>query len=295
MNKIPLNLDLDEAFSVAITGIIRASIFSGIILSDKNIIDVKSWHINEAFKICNNEFNVQTKDEALSEFKKWVIKNSLREMMEYFDYSLSLIYEKLYIINKYNEVTNLILIKKAVDEFNRSKNGFPEKIDKVNKLLDTSLNDSEDYWKALQKIRNVITHNMGVIDKKTIIIKVPYVETIIKTAEGHKVCFKPGDIIDTNKYPIAEMSIKIGYKTKIYKKGEIVNFDSEDIMYIIWGMQQAMGHLKDIIIKKTLQMNIPIVDKNSNKIIENIEEFNNNMNLLNIKIRESDNAKELSL
>lgn len=285
MLEPPIKLDLENAFSVAVTGIIRASIFSGIILNPQNKLAINSWHINESFKLCDNNFNDESKAEAYEEFKKWIVKNSLREMMEYLDYSLSLIYQYLYRITEYPDIVIPTVLAKEIAKFNSPKNGFPDKIKIIDGLLNNTLTEAKDYWTALQKIRNSITHNLGICNKKQITLSIPEVKTIAKTINGKEVHFKPGEPIDTKKYRLDEISIKFDYKIKTYKKDEIINFSNEDIMYIIWGMQQTIAHFEKSILEKAFQMNIPVIDKISNKIIDHSKDFKSNMNLMTIKTR----------
>lgn len=280
--ELSREINLEKAFSVATSGIIRASIFSGFVLNPKNEFNIVSWHINEAFKLCGNDFNDKSKNDAYNEFKKWVVKNSLREMMEYLDYSLIDIFKCLYIIIKYPNIVEDNILEDAINDFKNSKNGFPEKIDKINKLVDNKLTNEEKYWKALQKIRNVITHNLGISNKK-IKLSLPEVETIVKDRNGKECYFKPGEPIDMAKYLIDPIKIKIEYKTRSYKQGEYINFSNEDIMYIIWGMQQALGVFEQSIIKKAFELELPIIDKTSNKIINKLEDYINDKNLLKIE------------
>lgn len=288
MSEPPIKLDLEKAFSVAITGIIRASVFSGFILNPQNKFEINSWQINDAFKLCNNEFNDKTKEEAYIEFKKWIVKNSLREMMEYLDYSLTQIYDYSYRIVNYPKNIDNKVLEKELKNFNNSKNGFPEKIDKINNLLNNKLTEEKKYWKALQKIRNSITHNLGICSKKSITLAIPEIKTIAVTKDKKEINFKPGEAIDMSKYSLKE--IKFDYRTKTYKRNEVISFSNEDIMYIIWGMQQAIGSFQKSVLEKAFQMKIPVFDKNSNQIINKFEDFVSDKDLLNIKMRNTKNV-----
>lgn len=270
MEKELLNFDIESIFLWARKGIIRAAYFTGIVLNPKNSIEVKQWNAMEEFI---NAPEPKDKNLAMDEFKLFVSKSALREMIEFFEKTLLGVFEMLNIIEKRPSSEELADIYKETKEF-KGKN-FPEKLEIIDRILNYKLSKRKDFWQALQNIRNCITHNASIVDKETITIIIPKFVAVIKgKTTGRETIIPFG--YQEKAIKIEEESdllLKIEQNHKTFKKGEVISFNNEEIALLIFGMQESLNIFRNIIIENTLKNKIPLKLLSTNKFVTTIEEF----------------------
>lgn len=275
MNKGVLNFDIEKIFNWATKGIIRAAYFSGIVLNPKNSIDVKHWNAVEEFL---NVPNPKDTDLAMEEFRLFVSKSALREMIEFFEKTLHGIFEMLNIVEKRPTPEELIDVLQETKNF--KKKNFPDKLRIIDKMLEKKLSKRKDFWQALQDIRNCITHNTSIVDKDKITINIPKFTAILKGKNtGKEIIIPFGNLGQGVKIQEeSDLLIKFEQSPKIFKEGEVITFNNEEIALLIFGMQESLNIFRNIIIESVLKNQIPVKFLDTNKFVSTIEEFKDYQN-----------------
>lgn len=279
MSKETVNLCYNDLYVQK--AIQRAAHFIGIIASPANSLGIESYNIIENFQLFSHP-SIEVESEILSEFRNFIINHSLREMIEAFEVTLDSAFENTAYINGASCKLKMDEIKKQINEYKRSN--FPVKLDMINVLLNNKLSEQTDFWEGLKYIRNCITHDMCIVGRKTINIKIPYVRAVLK------------DLLTGNEYqmPLTNEGIKapatmipeiqIIYIDKTFNSGEIISFNYEEITYIIYTMMKYCEYFSNTILdymelnKEYLQKfnysiknrtpHLAIFTKNNNDIID---------------------------
>lgn len=275
MSKETVNLCYNDLYIQK--AIQRAAHFIGIIASPANSLGIESYNIIEDFQLFSHP-PIEVESEILSEFRNFIINHSLREMIESFDKALINAFEVIAFLNgkinssKFNEITEEVI------KFKKSK--FPNKLIKINALLNNKLTEQNDFWKVLKNIRNCITHNMSIVDQDEISIQIPYIREVIKDLiTGEETIINlTGDFFKAPASSIHE--IQTSYLNKTFKRGEIIYFNYEEITYIIYAMWKYCDHFNKTILdymesnKEHMQkFNYTITDRTPHLAI-----FSNNSN-----------------
>lgn len=275
-----LKLDLQEIFHYAEAGIRRAAIFSGLALNKKNTIDIKDLNIIDGFCLIPNNYD---NDEILKEYRLFITKNALREMVELFEQTLINLYEMLNITNNVKTSIELEKIPAKTKAF--SKKSFPDKLIKIDALLNNKLSDQKDFWQSIQDIRNSITHYIGVTYKEKIDIIIPKFTAILKEKDTGKEMILPfGGFIEPLRLTSeCELLVNVDHINKTFVQGENISFTDEEIAMLILGMKISLDNLRKIIQEHVLEKNIPIEDKMTNTLVKTVDELNSHINKIPTK------------
>lgn len=275
MSTQTLTLDVDRAFHFAEQGINRVVYFSSIVLNSDNSIDVNNWHIHDGIGLVPQPTDNK---EVLKEFKNFVSKSALREMMELFEQTLAALYEIFIIIENPPKTTDIISFFKQIDKKTEKFKWkrFPDKLKIIDSFLSNKLSKHKDFWEGLQDIRNCITHHVS-IAKEEIKINIPKLNAFLKGDKtGKEISIPLGNIPDgismDEEYSIC---VKLEYIEKIFEKGKLIEFTNEEIAFIIFGMQDSFRVLRDIVLKSVLNNNIPLSITSANLLVKNVEELEN--------------------
>lgn len=270
MDKQMIKLDFNKAFYFAKKGILRAALFSGIVLNNVNSFNIKSWHIKDNFLLIPDKVD---ESEVLFEFKNFVAKNALREMMELFDITLIHVFQILNITDKHINKIDFKDYKKETKKFKKEK--FPNKLKIIDNLLNNELSQQTEFWQPLQDIRNCITHNVSIVDKEEININIPNFIMIFKGIHsGQEFVFSGMSTVEKSQVPEeSELFIKIENITKTFKKGEMITFTNEETTLLIFGMIKSLAIFEKIVLANALNNEIPVIDKSINKSFKMIQEL----------------------
>ncbi|MGB2579458.1 hypothetical protein AAIR98_001377 [Elusimicrobium simillimum] len=232
--------NIETLFYPTMCGISRASLFLAIALNGKNKINIESWDIVDGASLFSLPVKSESFLEIFDEFKSFVVKNSLREMIELFEKTMVKIFSFFHSIDNDKETAGLSM-GTAVKNFSRKS--FPEKLKQVALLINSQKLDLA-FLQAIQDIRNIITHNMSIVDKENLILVLPVFNSIIKNIDtGEEVQVPLGRHIKAPNGSL-EFSFSITMQNKIFKKGEIVSFSSEEIYYLLFAMIISVDVLK---------------------------------------------------
>lgn len=255
MDNSTVNLNFEDVFYEARQGIDRASLFIGLIVNNKKKLSIDKWNIVDNFQLINKP---NDKIQAFTEFEKFIIKNSLCEMIELFEVTLIKSFELLEIIIRTSIGLDFEEIDEAVKKF--KKYNFPKKLKKIDNLLANKLSKQKDFWQAMQNIRNCITHNMSIVDTEKIIIQIPNFKTIIKGLQSGKEIEFPALGIIPNVFPNegSKIILELVHTAQEFKKGDLISFDNEQITYLIWAMKHSLDILRKTLLDYIIVKNIPI-------------------------------------
>lgn len=269
-NDTAYDFKVDDIFAYAIAGVNRAAAFIGAVLNKKNCLDIKQWYIDDQFEITpKTENNVV----VLNEFKDFVIKNALCEMIMDFEITLNELYDGLLIItNTKKGQYNLTEHKRRMKNFMSAK--FEHKINAVNQIL-TNIKET-DFWKNLKYVRNCIEHNYSKVNKGSIKLFIPMVEAKVIDEETKK------EYLFTPEQPFANIGEIAGHpaqviidiakkKEKIFNNGDIISFTNAEINFLIAAMNDSINFLRVRVLEYLLEIGNKLNFKGN--IIHNKEEL----------------------
>ena len=272
MKKLIGNINPDVIFSFAEKGIARASGFAGVVLNSKNVVNIKQWCINENFVLIPE---LKNNKNSIDEFKSFVAKSALCEMVMLFETTLNKLYENILLFentkkgNVYNIENHQDLLKQFVN------NAFETKLAKIKKIIDFD-NDNNELWKNLKYTRNCISHNHCLVDKGDIKLVIPAFTVKYLNNKTNE------EIYSTPEAPVANLKNFIGcpmtvfinyeYRKKIFNKGDIITFTSHEINFLIFSMKNSINDLKRKYIEYLLKNGVAINFRNN--IIKTVDELN---------------------
>ncbi len=251
-----MNIDLDKLLFLGKQGVRRCYAFAGIVCNPLNLLEIKEIHPYENFKLNIGVSKNDNFGDIKDEFKLWVLRNSVREAIELFSITLDKIYEKFYINEKIKDFP---------------KKPFPQKLEKENILLDKNLdNEFDEFFKALQSIRNAIAHhNSKVHIDNGISINIKELSIGIKTEYGEvkKVLANSGEPLVNDTDKLAQIFYEIQNVAKTFKKGEKINFTPEVLVKICWAVDISIEKLKIAMIKTLQTKGLSVTDYEGNEVI----------------------------
>lgn len=230
---------LDEAiFVFANIGIKRAYAFAGVWFNPANEHNINTYHLPSGGNI-NTTINISSSIEDIQEnFGNWLITNGLREIIE--SYGLT-------IINLFDALNIAINTLNAQEELKRFKKyTFPEKVKKVNELLDKKLYKDMEFLTSMQDLRNALTHNFGVVDKDSIELTFPIVEVFGINSKGEEIEIIFGERLGQE----LDLCIRFLYDKRIFKRGDRVKIDPEYFSKLCFGAERVLCNIK----QKTIEI-----------------------------------------
>jgi len=269
-NDTTYDFKVDDIFSYALAGVNRAAAFIGAVLNKNNCLDIKQWHMGDQFEITPKTENSII---VLNEFKDFVVKNALCEMIMAFEATLNELYDGLLIVtNTRSGQYNLSEHKKRMKNFMSAN--FEHKINAVDQIL-TNIKET-DFWKNLKYVRNCIEHNYSKVNNGSIKLFIPMVEVkIIDEKTKKEYLFTPekpfANIGEIAGHP-AKVIIDIAKnKEKIFNNGDIISFTDAEINFLIAAMNDSINFLRVRVLEYLLEIGNKLNFKGN--IIHNKEEL----------------------
>lgn len=154
-------IDLDKVLDRAYIGVRRASVFMGLgvnAASDERLADYTlDKHSN--IRLIPEKQTSEVVSQWKQEFRRWIIQNGLRELLENYEAYLLKLYDVCLRCEVSAGKTTGEVAQKRFKRFDRS--GFGEKLDFLNSVGIATKNI--DHLKTLYDLRNCLTHRQGIV------------------------------------------------------------------------------------------------------------------------------------
>lgn len=168
MQKLKINVNIDNIAELAHAGVRRAAVFMGLGLNAAKRGDFNDYELHK-LPIMPGQTGMpidflpsNLPEGAVRDFKEhfatWIIGCGLRELLEHYALFLDRIHESCLIIACKNKSLELNNPQKAQKEFENL--GIPGKLDKLLKRFRIAPNEA-DSIKSLYSARNALTHDLG--------------------------------------------------------------------------------------------------------------------------------------
>lgn len=268
------NIFTDEIFEKARNGILLSSAFIGAVLNDNNMINIKHWNIYDDWELL--PLPPSDSSNILNEYKIFVVKNALNEIVMKMEQTLIEVYDILILvinIKKYRPY-NLHVHKKAVNEF--KKKSFEEKQKEINKYILNNLKNNS-LWQNIKYIRNCITHNNSIVDKGVIQLSVPVFTMKLRDKVTDKI------YISSKEMPIMKIGNVEGHDFEIILEWEIVKkifnndekivLSSSEIYFLIYALYNSIEDLERLFVNFLIDNKIEFGKNQKSGIIKTQEEL----------------------
>lgn len=242
---IPITITPQNIESIAYDGIKRALVFARFVITGKyNLQDINEYKVPE--KIAQIPLITPIKEEKynewLSSYKNWSFCNSINEIIEYFHQYL----ETIIAIYSSNNKT---ITAKSSDNINdvinavikNNKRSFRKIELQIKYLKEQGISISEEDEKivrSLYDIRNLLTHERGIMDQRPNLKLIKSEITIYWYKPHFSIKSNESGIVHPLEEKIREDSqIQIKLKSsaqKVFKIGSSINFSFEEVEEIAW-------------------------------------------------------------
>lgn len=245
-----VSLPMGAIFDLGKKAVIRAYSFIGFGLNGINNPET-SYRLEQLENTEDNlpsnyllaELSGEHLDEAKSEFRRWIIGNGFSEYI----HIMSIFCDKLYSLLLFLE---LLAKRKSLDEQLRREKNFHKKMSLNDKL---ELISSEmgiksgmlDYIGALNKMRNCMIHNAGVVaprycnDINGLIVKWMGPRVYVELEGGEEVPAKPGYVIPAG----SNVVMRLEEVSKTFLIGEIIDIKALEMFEIFMYAQLDLNQL----------------------------------------------------
>jgi len=232
-------IDFSDIVDISRSGVRRAYVFMGLGVNASNLDELDSYDIENGtqFKILQeNQFRAAI-PQFKTEFKNWILLNTMRELVETFSRFLSSVYSNTSIVYSANQPEDVWeKYKKKVQSFEMM--GVENQLKTLRKDF-LILTQKEKYFKSINQFRNCVTHRGGHVEKRDLNKGRTFellwwgIEMYAEDIEGNKMNLKhpipdEGILIEKEsrlKYRFTEL-------TRIYQKGDIVSLSPNEVSEI---------------------------------------------------------------
>jgi len=260
-----MNINLDQIREIALKGIRRATVFLGLGVNAARdntftLYELPENHIKFIPEKVSSEEVLSFK----KHFEKWIIWNSLRELIESFGIFLDAIHQSclLFATNKRRVTSKDAITWGPAFEHK----GVEEKL----KTLRTRFNivtKNEKYFATINQARNCITHRKGRIGTEDLKGSDSFrptwraFEVIAQTPDGKEISLRP-PIPETGIYfkNGAMISLKVLERLKDYKLGEVIEFTPVDINEICFLINEAANEIVALTVTYAKDLGIKVAE-----------------------------------
>ncbi|MBM3653445.1 MAG: hypothetical protein FJX06_11490 [Alphaproteobacteria bacterium] len=171
VQKLKINVNIDNIAELAHIGVRRAAVFMGLGLNAAKRGDFNDYELHK-LPIVPGQTGMpidflpsNLPEEAVRDFKEhfatWIIGCGLRELLEHYALFLDRVHESCLIVACKNKSLEIKNPQKAQKEFEKNL-GIPGKLDTLLKRFRIAPDDA-DSIKSLYSARNALTHDLGII------------------------------------------------------------------------------------------------------------------------------------
>jgi hypothetical protein len=243
-----ITIDLDRIKEIALKGIRRATVFLGLGVNAARDNTLTKYDLPEnQIKFILKKVTPEDISGFKQNFEKWIIWNSLRELIESFGIFLDAIHQSclLFATNK-GRVTpeNANMWGPAFE-----RKGVEEKLKTLRTRFKIATNN-EKYFVTISQARNCITHRQGRIGKEDLKGSDSFrpswraFEIIVQTPDGAEISLK-APLPESGLYlkEGGSVALKVLERLRDYKLGEVIEFTPVDINDICFLVYQSTGEL----------------------------------------------------
>lgn len=248
-NNIPeikqLTIDFDKIRDIANRGIRRTYVFLGLGFNAARDTRLTNFHLTDLmmYRAVPDKVDEKTLTSFKEEFRKWIVSNGLRELVETFATFLDMVNRACQVFSKNK---TLIHIKKIfIKNKGFEKKGIEGKLKFLRENFSISTN-REKYLISINKARNCITHRQDKVGHEDIkgddTFRIEWLgfDCYAETPKGEIHSLMPpypkkGIILEGG----SEVKIQCVEKVSEYKLGEIITFSPNDLGEICTLFQMA--------------------------------------------------------
>lgn len=258
-----MTIDFDRIKDIALRGIRRATVFLGLGVNAARNESLTEYDLAETrIKLLPER---ELKD-IKQNFEKWIIWNSLRELIESFGIFLDAIHQSCLLFATHKGRVTSKNAEKWGPDFERK--GVEGKLE----ILRTRFNittKSENYFATINQARNCITHRQGRVGKEDLKGNASFTPTwrafdiIIQTPDGAEISLQ-APIPESGIYlkDGGTVGLKISERLRAYKLGDIIEFTPMDVNEICFLVNEASNEIVASAINYAKELGIKITDKN---------------------------------
>jgi len=262
-----MTIDFDRIKGIALRGIRRATVFLGLGVNAARNESITEYDLAETrIKLLPLKVSAQELKDMKQNFEKWIIWNSLRELIESFGIFLDAINQScLLFATSKGRVSSKDADKRGPD-FERQ--GVEGKLRTLRERFNITTK-SENYFASINQARNCITHRQGRVGKEDLKGNDSFTPTwrafdiIIQTPDGAEVSLQA---------PMPEggiylkdggtVGLKVLERLREYKLGDIIEFTPMDINEICFLVNQVSSEIIVSTINYAKELGIKITEKN---------------------------------
>lgn len=267
MRTVKINIDLDKVSNIMQSGVNRAAYFLGLGLNALSNPDLKSADLLPftSYNFGGKDLDEDSINSIKNAFKKWLVSNCLRDLMESFALYCDSIVEIIIYINSHG---NTVVMEDILTQYKRlTKKGIKEKIQYMKKDISID-NEETTIIFSINNARNCMVHNRGVVGGKYCNqgnkLKLQWIglRTYLELDGKHKV---PVDnrIIERNKIngEITGASVIYEKKEKLFEEGSVIDISPQELADICLFFSATSEKIKKSLRDYIKSRGITIVNK----------------------------------
>lgn len=235
MRTVKINIDLDKVSNIMQSGVNIAAYFLGLGLNALSNPDLKSADLLPftSYNFGGKDLDEDSINSIKDAFKKWLVSNCLRDLVESFALYCDSIVEIIIYINSHG---NTVVIEDILTQYKRlTKKGIKEKIQYMKKDISID-NEEATIIFSINSARNCVVHNRGVVGGKYCNqgnkLKLQWIglRTYLELDGKYEV---PVDnrIIERNKIngEITGASVVYEKKEKLFEEGSVIDVSPQEL------------------------------------------------------------------
>ena len=259
-----VNLNFNRMRKIANIALRRASLFIAFATNAVSCKPEIGFNLEDKFQFRFTDlekFDDELKHNARLEFEKWVIGNSLRDLVDAFSLYMANCLTCCHIMDthQYDE-------EKIQKKFEKvEKYSVTEQIREFSKYIDVDL-QFEDMFSTLLTARNCLSHNLGIVRKKDIntqlnnfSLRWVYLAFFISKPDGQAVEIDSGNIGTDAAYVKegAKIQIKRAMRERLFEEGGTISLTRHELGEICMGFNIAITHVNQKLFELARARGIP--------------------------------------